>query len=662
MAAAVLALQEGGELVTLSPRSFTNGPYFKPFRHFFLERMALHQIHLFEARDKAFEDEAVLQENIILHSVKTKAKPENVLLTSSLDAQDEMFSQRHLNYQQVVKPHDQEAFIHLVSDEGGQQVQELIACFKTSLDELGLQVSTGRVVDFRAEAFLREQPSPAPEPDLEGNEVSEEKSVPLIYPGHLSNGVVNWPRYPFRKPNAIVSCQATASLLVPNANYVLVKRFSAKEEKKRVVAVVYEGASFNYPQVGFENHLNYYHMSGKGLDHLVAYGLAAYLNSTLVDEYLRQFNGHTQVNATDLRKLKYPDLTQLKELGTKVASASQFPNQKMIDTLVGELLEKERSAMSSDPVQLKQRLEEAKAILKELGFPSQQRNERSALTLLALAGLTPTTEWSGASQPLMGITPIMEFMRQHYGKEYAPNTRKTIRRQTVHQFLEAGLVISNPDQPNRPINSGKTVYQLEASAYQLLKTYASPEWTTNLKAYLASRETLAQHYLQERQLQRIPLSLSNGQTVSLSPGGQNQLIEKVIHEFAPNFTPGGEVLYIGDTDEKYAYFDQDRFNELGIKLDPHGKMPDVVIYYPARKWLVLIEAVTSHGPVDAKRKAELEQLFRNPIAGLVFVTTFLSFKALNEYLARIAWETEVWVAEAPSHLIHFNGERFLGPY
>lgn len=156
--------------------------------------------------------------------------------------------------------------------------------------------------------------------------------------------------------------------------------------------------------------------------------------------------------------------------------------------------------------------------------------------------------------------------------------------------------------------------------------------------------------------------LPDGQQVTLSPGGQNELIKGILEEFASRFTPGGRVLYVGDTDEKWAVFDQSRLAALGVTVDEHGKMPDVVIYFQAKDWLILIEAVTSHGPVDAKRHRELSHLFESSTAGLVFVTAFLSRADLRKYLPLIAWETEVWVAEAPSHLIHFNGARFLGPY
>ena len=308
------------------------------------------------------------------------------------------------------------------------------------------------------------------------------------------------------------------------------------------------------------------------------------------------------------------------------------------------------------------KIQEALRILKDLDLPAAQQNERSALTLLSLLDLKPSAHWRDASAPLRGITPMMEFFAEYYGKRYAPNSRETVRRQTVHQFLDAGLIRSNPDDPKRAVNSGKNVYQIDPTVLDLLRVFGTKEWTKRLETYLASAETLKARYAQERQMARIPIKLPRGQNIALSPGGQNVLVEQIIHEFCPRFAPGSLPVYVGDTDDKWAYFDDKLLNKLGVRIDAHGKMPDVVVYLPDRRWLVLIEAVTSHGPVNPKRHRELARLFGSAEPGLVYVTAFLSRKAMTKYLEDISWETEVWVAEVPTHLIHFNGERFLGPY
>lgn len=307
-------------------------------------------------------------------------------------------------------------------------------------------------------------------------------------------------------------------------------------------------------------------------------------------------------------------------------------------------------------------LEAAGQVIVSLGLPRAQQNERSALCLLALLNLTPGKAWSEAENPLIGITPIMDWAREHYDKEYAPNTRETVRRQTMHQFCDAGIALYNPDKPDRPVNSPKAVYQIEPAALILLRTFGTDAWHEALAAYASKRETLIAQYAKEREHNRIPVEIAPGMEITLSPGDHSELIRAIIEEFAPRFAPGSVLVYAGDTGEKWGYFDAALLAKLGIDVDSHGKMPDVVLHYTAKDWLLLVESVTSHGPVDGKRHAELAKLFAGSKPGLVYVTAFPNRATMGRYLGEIAWETEVWVADAPSHLIHFNGERFLGPY
>ncbi len=311
---------------------------------------------------------------------------------------------------------------------------------------------------------------------------------------------------------------------------------------------------------------------------------------------------------------------------------------------------------------IQKKIEQVLEVLKALGLPRQQQNERSALTLLSLLGLKPDDEWADAQAPLMGITPMMEFFAEHYGKRYKPNTRETVRRQTVHQFLQAALIVLNPDEPARSTNSPNAVYQIESSAVKLLRRFEKPDWPRKLEEYLRSVPSLKEQYAQEREMLRIPVQLANGGEIHLSPGGQNVLVKKIIDDFCALFTPGAETIYVGDTQDKWAYFNRSALESLGVEIEEHGKMPDVVIHHGQKDWLVLVEAVTSHGPVNPKRHQELKELFGGSKVGLVYVTAFLDRRTMVRYLDDIAWETEVWVAESPTHLIHFNGERFLGPY
>jgi hypothetical protein len=307
-------------------------------------------------------------------------------------------------------------------------------------------------------------------------------------------------------------------------------------------------------------------------------------------------------------------------------------------------------------------IEEALAIIKALGLPRAQQNERSALSLLALLNLTAEKTWAKAEAPLVGITPVMDWAHEHYEKKYAPNTRETFRRQTMHQFVAAGIVLYNPDKPDRSVNSPKAVYQIEPATLALIRCFGTKKWTSTLTAYLTIHQTLIAQYAKERKHNLIPVVIAPGKTIALSPGEHSELIRAVIEDFAPRFAPGSVLVYAGDTGEKWGYFDKALLTNLGVEVDAHGKMPDVVLHYTAKNWLLLIESVTSHGPVDGKRHAELSELFAGSRSGLVYVTAFPNRAIMGRYLGEIAWETEVWVADAPSHLIHFNGERFLGPY
>lgn len=315
-------LSDRGELVAITPRSFCNGPYFKPFRTDFLEIMSLRRLHVFESRSAAFSRDAVLQENIIVHAVKDAAKPERVIVSSSSGTSGCSVTEREVAYREVVSPDDADQFIHLAEGEVQDSARAIMARLSASLPELGLSVSTGRVVDFRAKEFLRQQP--------------ERDTAPLIYPCHFNGGFVHWPKEKARKPNAIVSNEQTRELLVPAGVYVLVKRFTAKEERKRIVACIYDSHQSHAPLVGFENHLNYFHVNGQGLAMNLAKGLAAFLNSTVVDVYFRQFNGHTQVNATDLRSLNYPTKAELENLGRRIADPRM--QQAELDALIEEEL------------------------------------------------------------------------------------------------------------------------------------------------------------------------------------------------------------------------------------------------------------------------------------------------------------------------------------
>lgn len=293
---------------------------------------------------------------------------------------------------------------------------------------------------------------------------------------------------------------------------------------------------------------------------------------------------------------------------------------------------------------------------------NERCNERSVLTLLALLHLRPGDAWAVASNPMLGTRAIMDWMRDYYDHDYAANTRETIRRFTLHQFADALLVQQNPDRPDRPVNSPKWNYQVTPEALAVIQQYGTPEFDTAAAAYIAEAPGLKAQYAAAREMNRIPITLPCGEPFTLSPGGQNVLIKQIVEEFCPRFTPGAAVLYVGDADAKWALFEANRLAELGVTVDQHGKMPDLVVYLADKNWLVLMEAASSHGPVDAKRRGELAALFESATPGLVYISCFPDRKEMRKFLQHIAWETDAWCAEDPTHLIHFNGERFLGPY
>jgi len=308
-------LDDGGQLVAIIPRSFCNGPYYKPFRERLLKKSAIRHIHLFASRNKAFGDEKVLQENIIIFLEK-KGKQNKVKISMSTDGQFRDYQEKIYPFNQIVLPEDQEKFIHIPTEDNSQQ-NELSKIFCYSLDEIGLEVSTGPVVDFRVKQYLRAFP--------------EKNTIPLIYPGHFNGGEVKWPKVGAKKPNALVLCDETKKWLYPNGFYVVVRRFSSKEEKRRIVANIINPAGFSsYNMLGFENHLNIFHIGKKGLSESICRGLATYLNSTFADQRFRRFSGHTQVNATDLRLLKYPSLEILDQLG-HWAKKQEVLSQSSID-------------------------------------------------------------------------------------------------------------------------------------------------------------------------------------------------------------------------------------------------------------------------------------------------------------------------------------------
>jgi hypothetical protein len=309
------------------------------------------------------------------------------------------------------------------------------------------------------------------------------------------------------------------------------------------------------------------------------------------------------------------------------------------------------------------KIKDSQRLLKVLGMPQEQQNEMSALTLLALAGLKPRDSWEKASNMSCTITKgIMDFIALHYKKKYAPNTRETFRRHVMHQFVQGHIADYNPDNPSLPTNSPKAHYALTEEALEVIQAWNTPAYKQYCQAFHSKYGNLDERYKAPRSLKKIPLLLPNGKKVQLSPGKHNALQVSVLQEFGPRFAPGAELLYFGDTARKNLFCSNLLSSQLEIQLNDHDKLPDVILWDKKKKWLFLIEAVTSHGPMTPKRIIELKEVFKKGNTGLVFVSAFPDSKEFRKHVNEIAWETEVWIADTPDHLIHFNGDRFLGPH
>ena len=308
------------------------------------------------------------------------------------------------------------------------------------------------------------------------------------------------------------------------------------------------------------------------------------------------------------------------------------------------------------------KIKKAQDILNALGLPPAQQNEMSALTLLALCGLSKNDNWDKAQKNSVTVTKgVMSFVAEKYGRKYAPNTRETFRRQVLHQFVQARIVNYNPDNPQLPTNSPQAHYALTNEALYVVKTYGTGGWENAVKEFIDKHGALVAKYAKERKIQMIPVVLAKGLTLQLSPGKHNKVQAAIIEEFTPRFSPGAFLLYLGDTAKKNLYVDINKLTELGIPVTDHSKLPDVILYDASKKWLYLVEAVTSHGPMSPKRVTELEDMLKNCNAGKIYVTAFPDFTEFKKHTAEIGWDTEVWIMENPDHMIHFNGDCFMGP-
>lgn len=306
------------------------------------------------------------------------------------------------------------------------------------------------------------------------------------------------------------------------------------------------------------------------------------------------------------------------------------------------------------------KLETARSLLKQIGMPTKQQSRMCALTILAMANVRKSTPWSKATNKWIRIHDIIAFAAKFYGIAYAENSRETFRKQALHPFRTAALIEDNGLATNSPNYRYRLTDEfLKVVQEQLNKSTASKTGIA-LQMFMSNHESLSEIYASKKQMQKMPVRI-NQQEFTFSPGKHNELQKAIIEEFAPRFAPNSECLYVGDTIQKDLVKNAEKLSELGFEITLHDKMPDVVLYREDKNWIYFIESITSVGPMDPKRIVEIEAMTKKVTAGKIYISAFLDFSTFKKFSDQLAWETEVWIADMPDHMIHLNGDKFLGP-
>ena len=302
------------------------------------------------------------------------------------------------------------------------------------------------------------------------------------------------------------------------------------------------------------------------------------------------------------------------------------------------------------------KLEEAKNILNELKVPLKQQSDLCGYVILAMADIKKNDEWANATNKWIRIHDVIAFIREFYEVSYAENSRETFRKQAMHHFRNAAFIEDN----GKATNSPNYRYRLTDEMLLLVKTFQSSLWEYQKNNFLKSHQNLIDLYSSKKAVRKMPVKI-NGDEFTFSPGKHNQLQKFIIEEFAPRFAENSECLYVGDTIQKDLVKNEEKLKELGFEITLHDKMPDVVLYSEDKNWIYFVESVTSVGAMEPKRIKEIEGMTENVSAGKIYVTAFLDFKTFKKFSESLAWETEVWIADMPDHMIHLNGDKFLGP-
>ena len=302
------------------------------------------------------------------------------------------------------------------------------------------------------------------------------------------------------------------------------------------------------------------------------------------------------------------------------------------------------------------KLETIKKLLADVGMPDKQQSDLCALTMLGLASLKEGDSFKKASNNWIRIHDVIQFINDNYGVTYAENSRETFRKQAMHHFRNAALIEDN----GKATNSPNYRYRITSEFLNVLKSIGTKKENLSLQNFLSVHEKLVDTYASKKTMPMMPVKINNVDYV-LSPGSHNELQKAILEEFAPRFAPNSECLYVGDTTNKDLVKNVNKLSELGFEITLHDKMPDVVLYRADNNWLYFIEAVDSVGPMSPERVIDIQRMTKNVNCGKIFVTAFLDFKKYKRFSEQLAWETEVCIAEMPDHMIHLNGDKFLGP-
>lgn len=302
------------------------------------------------------------------------------------------------------------------------------------------------------------------------------------------------------------------------------------------------------------------------------------------------------------------------------------------------------------------KIDEVRLFLQEIGMPKRQQADICCLTILAMANIEESSKWENAENKWIRIHDIIAFANMYYGTSYAENSRETFRKQAIHHFRTAAIIEDN----GKATNSPNYRYRLTKEALEMLKTIKTTKYPVAVKSFISVHEQLIDIYASKKKMTMMPVKINN-RDFQFSVGDHNALQKAIIEEFAPRFAPNSECLYVGDTTEKDLVKDTEKLKKLGFEITLHDKMPDVVLYRQDKDWIYFIESVTSVGPMDPKRIIEISKMTEKVKSGKIFVTAFLDFSTYKRFSDSLAWETEVWIAEMPEHMIHLNGDLFMGP-